>query len=101
MNANSTSVFPPTVRRMHAAKQIAINIVCHKANGGSTGVGPLVDVGKSLAKSVLLGSWNSPIDPLRSGKPIKLVLLLLPLARIHCEICSSLQRWLSICEHCW
>lgn len=56
MNANSTSVFPPTVKRMHAAKQIAINIVCHKANGGRTGIGPLVDVGKSLDTRVLFGS---------------------------------------------
>jgi hypothetical protein len=40
MNAKRTRVFPPTVKRMHAAKQIAIIIVCHNANGGRTGCGP-------------------------------------------------------------
>lgn len=56
MNANRTKVFPPTVKRMHAAKQIAINIVCHRVNGGKTGVGPFVDDGKSFEMRVSLRS---------------------------------------------
>lgn len=55
-HANRTRVFPPTVKRMHAAKQIAINIVCHRVNGGKTGVGPFVDDGKSFDMRVSLRS---------------------------------------------
>lgn len=102
MNASSTRTLPPTVRRMHAAKQIAMNIVCHNANGGRTGVGPFVDVGKSLAMRVSLRSWKNPASnvPLKYGKPLKLLLLLW----IHCSNRSLLQwagRWSSNCEHCW
>jgi hypothetical protein len=59
---------------MHAAKQIAINIVCHNANGGSTGWGPLVVDAKSVEMPVLFKSWKKSSDPL-NGKPIKLLLL--------------------------
>lgn len=100
MNANSTSTFPPTVKRMQAAKHSAINTVCHASNGGRTGTGPSVVVRKSVSMRVSLKSWKKSSDPLKYGKPITLLLL----ARNHWVIVCSLRsdcRLSSNWEHGW
>jgi len=92
IKASNTNVLPPTVNRMHAAKQIAINIVCHNANGGSTCEGPVVDVRKSsVVTEVSLKSKPSKVL-LKNGTSIVVFELL-----SHFMNCGSSHS--GDCEH--